>query len=260
MRTSAVRSPRSTVRVVAAHALAELAHRVPEPRPQRLAHHGRTHQQVGVAAPVFGEREHRDVDAPVERPREHRRSPCVVDHREHAAFARDHADRRDVLHLEGIASRALEPDQLRLGPDQRVDARADGGVVPVVVTPSRASMPSQKTRVGPYAESVASRWSPGPSTASKAVVIAASPEGISARAHRVAGALDVGECVHQRHRGRRAGGTVGACVTFGPCRPPRRPPRPARACRTAPSKRDAPAGSRCSPQRRAAGPHRPAGW
>ena len=111
--------------VVAADADAELAHRLPQRQPVLFANDGRAHQQIGMAAPVFGERQQRDIDAPVEGACHHRRGPGVVDHRDHAARSRHPADRRHILDLEGIAARAFEVDDAGLRRDQCVDAGAD---------------------------------------------------------------------------------------------------------------------------------------
>ena len=119
----------SEVRVVRAHAKTQLRHRRSYRLVQRLRRRDRAHHDVGMAANIFRGRENRDVDAALERRKEVRRRPTVVQQRVNPARARGGANRRHVLDLERHRSRRLEKHESRVRAERPGDVGADERVI-----------------------------------------------------------------------------------------------------------------------------------
>ena len=86
-------------------------------------------EDVGMATNVFRRRENGDVDAALERRKEVRRRPTVVQQRVNPARARGGANRRHVLDLERHRSRRLEKHESRVRAERRGDVGADERVI-----------------------------------------------------------------------------------------------------------------------------------
>jgi hypothetical protein len=82
-----------------------------------------------MAADIFGNRLHRDVDAVRERVEQHARRPRIVECDQRVALVCRRNDGRQVLHFHRDRAGALRPNQARLFIEQIADFGADRRIV-----------------------------------------------------------------------------------------------------------------------------------
>ena len=82
-----------------------------------------------MADDIFGRCDYGDINAMFQRRKESRGRPCVVEQGDNAGGLRRPADRRDVLNLEGQASRAFHQDCPGIWTEKSCDVRTDQRII-----------------------------------------------------------------------------------------------------------------------------------